>query len=861
MTLAAGTRLGPYEIVAPLGAGGMGEVYRARDSRLSREVAIKVLPAGLAANPERLKRFEREARSASGLSHPNIVTIHDFGREGDTSYIAMELVGGESLRAELLEGPVPLRKLLQVAIQVADGLAKAHGRGIVHRDLKPENIMVSEDGVAKILDFGLAKLTQPDESASGRTQAPTVSGATSEGIIVGTVGYMSPEQARGDPVDFRSDQFSFGSILYEMSTGRHAFQRPSAPQTLTAIIQDEPEPIAALNPKVPAPVRWIVERCLAKEPRNRYASTEDLARDLATVRDHLSEASSAVGDLAPARPPTRLGRVRSTVLAALAIAAVAVLSHVLWKPARPPTPTYHRLTFRRGNLGTARFAPDGRSVVYGASWEGQPLEIYTTRPEGPESIPMGLKSAGLFSVSRSGELAVGLRSEGLNVAPESPGTLATVPMGGGAPRPIAEDIEEADWTPDGKQVAVQRRLEGRHRIELPLGKVIYATDFMNKLRISPQGDRIAFFELTERGWSLRTVDLAGKSKTLVEDTNRTLLFAWAPHGEEIWFDDRGEHGQSFLKAVDLEGHVRTVLSAPVPLLLHDISPDGRVLVERSVSFSGILGMAPGESGERELSWFGSSFPMGLSADGRALLINEASQVGGPTDAYYLRKTDGSPAVKLGEGTAIALSEDGKWVLASSPGSEKNLLLLPTGTGAPLTLEESGFQIVQIATLFPDGKRLLILGAEPGRKPGLYIQELPSGKPRPIAEGRFWFAPQPISPAGDWIVARGDPAEGLVVVPTSGGEPRTIPGTKDLRPIRWMADGNFLFAKVMGSVPARVVRVEVATGKRESWKDLAPSDPTRLMGINNVFLTPDGKSYVYGYQRAQISDLFVVEGLK
>ena len=861
MTLSAGTRLGPYEIVAPLGAGGMGEVYRARDPRLSREVAIKVLPEGLAAHPERLKRFEREARSASGLSHPNIVTIYDFGREGDTSYMAMELVGGESLRAELLERPVPVRRLLQIAIQVADGLAKAHGLGIVHRDLKPENIMVSEDGVVKILDFGLAKLTQPEESASGRTQAPTVSGATSEGIILGTVCYMSPEQARGDPIDFRSDQFSFGSILYEMSTGRHAFQRPSAPQTLTAIIQDEPEAIAALNPKVPAPVRWIVERCLAKGPRNRYASTEDLARELSTVRDHLSEASSSVGELAPAKAAPRLGRARIAVLAALAIAAAAVLSHFLWKPAQPPSPTYHRLTFRRGNLGTARFAPDGRSVVYGASWEGQPLEIYTTRPEGPESIPVGLKSANLFSVSRSGELAIGLRGEGLNVSPNSPGTLATVPMGGGSPRPIAEDIEEADWTPDGKQLVVLRRLEGRHRIELPLGKVIYATEFMNRLRISPQGDRLAFFEASERGWSLRTVDLSGKSRTLVEDTKRTLLFAWAPHGKEIWFDDRGEHGQSFLKAVDLEGHVRTVLSSPVYLLVHDISRDGRVLVERSVSFSGILGLAPGEAGERELSWFGSSFPIGLSADGRTFLSNESSEVGGPIDAYYLRKTDGSPAVKLGEGIAIALSEDGKWVLASSSGSAKNMLLVPTGTGTPVTIEEPDLEGVLAATLFPDGKRLLLLGVEPGHKPRLYVQEIPSGKPRPITERLFWIAPQAISPAGDWIVARRDSAEGLFLVPTGGGEPRAIPGTKDLRPIRWAPDGKFLFAKVLGSVPARVVRVEIATGKRESWKDLAPPDRTRLMGINNVFLTPDGKSYVYGYQRAQISDLFVVEGLK
>src|SRR5215510_8810217 len=238
MTLPSGTRLGPYEIVAPLGAGGMGEVYRARDTRLGREVAIKVLPAALSADPERLKRFEREARSASSLNHPNIVTIHDIGTEGGVSYIAMELVKGEPLRAELMGGgALPVRQVLQLGAQIAEGLAKAHAAGIVHRDLKPENVMLTEDGHVKILDFGLAKLTQPEGSEAGVTMAPTVSGATQEGVVVGTAGYMSPEQATGGAVDYRSDQFSFGSILYEMATGRRAFHRASAPQTLAAIIQ------------------------------------------------------------------------------------------------------------------------------------------------------------------------------------------------------------------------------------------------------------------------------------------------------------------------------------------------------------------------------------------------------------------------------------------------------------------------------------------------------------------------------------------------------------------------------------------------------------------------------------------------
>jgi hypothetical protein len=644
-----------------------------------------------------------------------------------------------------------------------------------------------------------------------------------------------------------------------MATGQRAFQRASAPQTLAAIIQDEPEPIGALNPRVPAPVRWIVERCLAKGPRNRYASTEDLARELATVRDHLSEASSAIGELAPGKAAPRLGRLRIAVLAALAIAATAVLGHLLWRPAKPTMPTYRQLTFRRGNLGMARFAPDGRSVVYSASWGGQPVEIYTARPEeGSESIPIGLKNTDLLSVSRSGELAIKLREGG---GPSLlPGTLATVPMGGGTPRPIAEFVYEADWTPDGKQLAVLRVVEGRYLIELPPGKVIYASErvLYPVLRISPQGDRIAFFEAGARGDWLQTVDLAGNRKRLVEGKNLGF-FAWAPHGQEIWFDDAGEHGQSFLRAVDLEGRVRTLSSAPISLALKDVSRDGRVLVERGAGHAGIFGLAPGETVERELSWSNLSIPAGLSDDGRTLLINERKGAPwGPAVAFYLRKTDGSPAVKLGEGSAIGLSADGKWVLKRSSDSEKNLLLVPTGIGTPVTIEEPGFETVEAATLFPDGKRILILGAEPGRKPRLYVQELPSGKPRPITE-RGGFGISRISPTGDWIVARGDSVEDLSLVPTAGGEPRTIPGTKDLTPIRWTADGRFLFASVIGSFPARVVRVEVATGKRELWKDLAPSDPS--LDIGHVFLTPDGKSYAYVYTRITTSDLYVVEGLK
>jgi serine/threonine protein kinase len=306
MSIPPGTRLGPYEIIARIGAGGMGEVFRARDTRLGRAVAIKVLPAALASDAERLQRFEQEARAASALNHPNIVTVYDVGSVDSISFLAMELVEGKSLRNLVEHGALPVRRTLDLGVQIAEGLAKAHDAGIIHRDLKPENIMVSGDGFAKILDFGLAKLVP---NAALRDDSKTaVKRESTAGMLLGTVGYMSPEQAAGEKVDFRSDQFSLGTILYEMVTGVRPFRRETTAETLTAIIREDPEPIAKHNSTLPPPLRWVIERCLAKEPDDRYASTKDLARDLKSIRDHLSDS-----DMAPARQPARWSRRRVAV--------------------------------------------------------------------------------------------------------------------------------------------------------------------------------------------------------------------------------------------------------------------------------------------------------------------------------------------------------------------------------------------------------------------------------------------------------------------------------------------------------------------------------------------------------------------
>src|SRR6202162_719125 len=468
MTLNAGTRLGPYEILSPLGAGGMGEVYRAKDSRLAREGAIKVLPGSFS---------------------------------------------------------------IDYALQMPHGLAAAHEKGIVHRDLKPENLFVTKDGRLKILDFGLAKLTHLEEGSAGKTNLPTAAAATEPGVVLGTIGYMAPEQVRGRAADARSDIFSFGAILYEMLSGQRAFRGASAADTMSAILKEHPPDLSVTNQSISPGLERIVRHCLEKNPEQRFHSAHDLAFDLEALSGTSATSAGAIA-AATGKPAPRVGRLWLAGLAAAALVAGAVAGHFLWRSARPSTPTYRRLPFRRGNIGTPRFAPDGRSVVYSASWEVQPLEIYTTRPEGPESTPLGVKNANLLSVSPSGELAISLRERFL-ATPGGTGTLATVPLGGGAPRSLAEFVEFADWAPDGKQLAVVRFLEGRNRLELPLGHVLYSSDRnFRGPRISPKGDRVAVLEAGQVGYSVVTVDLTGKSKTLAGPGIQGQAVSWSPSGEE-----------------------------------------------------------------------------------------------------------------------------------------------------------------------------------------------------------------------------------------------------------------------------------------------------------------------------------------
>ena len=844
MTVPTGTHLGPYEILSPLGAGGMGEVYRARDARLNREVAIKVLSTRVSVDAHRLRRFENEVRAASALNHPNVVTVYDVGKAGGTSYMARELVDGRTLRELLREGPLPMKRLLAIAAQMADGLARAHGASIVHRDLKPENVMVRKDGLVKILDFGLAKLTQTETSESELTRAATLSFQTEPGIVMGTVAYMSPEQALGRALDFRSDQFAFGSIMYEMTTGRRSFQRPSPPETMTAIIREEPEPISALIPETPTPICWLVERCLAKDPEERYASTRDLALDLSRLRDGIAQGSISSG--AAAKPPARSRPLRKVIAAAAAIAATAAAIAFVAATSQPAAepPTFRALTFRRGSMGGARFGPDGKIIIYAAAWQGKPMQLYSTRSDGAESTALQLPGADLVAISTTGKMAI-------KVTRDSGPVIAEVSLAGGVARDLFEGDLQADFSPTGDRMAIARN----GKLESPPGTVLYDPGPNKKVvgpRFSPDGRSIAFIEEAGGRASIAIVDLAGVKKTLSDGWETTTSLAWHPRTGEVWFSARefASSGVVNLHTVSLSGRHRVVARGPLLLLIQDIALDGTVLLRADDWTETTMSFTRGAAKESDLTWFDDSRVADLSRDGQKMLFTEGGIAEGANQAVYLRNTDGSPAVRLGDGEAQALSPDGKWVIAKR---DRGLVLLPTGPGEPRTLLTPGLEI-EAAGWLAGGERVFFLATAQGRPRRIYVQDLNGGTPRPITpEG---FVGRAASPDGKFVLARGD--RGAFLFPVDGGEPRPLPNALEGATVGFDASGQGIFFASV-SVPAKIFRYDIATGRREPWREITVSDPAGVVQFNRIVLTPDGKSYAYTFWRS-LSRLYLIHGL-
>jgi eukaryotic-like serine/threonine-protein kinase len=779
MALVPGTKLGPYEIQSPLGAGGMGEVYRARDSRLGRDVAVKVLPEAFARDAERLRRFETEARAIAALNHPNILSIHDLGTHEGAPYLVSECLEGQSLRVALSGGALPLRQAVDYGIQIAQGLAAAHDKGIIHRDLKPENVFVTRDGRVKILDFGLAKLARSEESSDDGATMEAL--PTSAGAVLGTVGYMSPEQVRGAAADARSDIFALGTILYEMIFGQRAFRCDTSAETMTAILKEDPPELSLTGKPISPALERIFRRCLEKNPLQRFQSARDLAFDL----EGLSGTSSISTGTGPARvrvaaveKKTSGKRVMMVGASALLLALVAAGSWMLGAGSNSvPLPTYHQLTFDRGLVYAARFAADGTSIYYSASWNGQPLQLYSALPDTPESRPLNLVNSTLFAVSASQlAISVGCKDRYIGLCQ---GTLGLVPLAGGTPREVANDVLAADWSADGGEMAVIRQVGGSYRVEFPHGKVLYeSTHPLGYLRIAPHNNAVAFGQFTsvdgDAGWVV-AVDRDGK-QLLRSGTFISLEgLAWARSGKEVWAGATLTEGwANEVIGLGLNGKQRVVLRLPGVLRLHDVSRDGRMLLSKESWRSGLQFRGPTDKKERDLSWLDYASLRDISSDGTLISFDDWGSAAGASGLAFVRRTDGSPAIKLGQYGEPVLSPDAKQVLASNATTVNlaGFALVPTGVGEIQKVNASGLQETASMGFTPDGEAIYYAGND-GHDWKIYIQSISGGAPRsvtpPISLQRNHAGGHILSPDGQTFFAR-DLSERGGLYPISGREP-------------------------------------------------------------------------------------------
>lgn len=854
MPLTSGTTIGPYQIQSPLGAGGMGEVYRAHDARLGRDVAVKILPEAVAKDPDRLRRFEQEARSIAALNHPHILSVHDIGVQDGNPYIVTELLEGGTLRERLNLGALHAKRAVEYAAQIALGLSAAHEKGIVHRDLKPENLFLTKDGRIKILDFGLAKQS-PSEMVLGNDAATMGTAAlTSDGMVVGTAGYMSPEQVKGKPTDTRTDIFAFGSVLFEMLTGHRAFQRESAVQTMAAILEDDPPDLPAdpQRPISPALYR-IVLRCLEKDPGQRFQS----AKDLSFALGNISVSSGQQQAIREVRDKHNPWKATAVLLACFGLTALIFAGRQYFTDKKQPI--YHELNFQREWVQGARFAPDGQSIVYASMRDHPPMRLYNSRLDGSEIRALDLPPSELMSVSRNGQLAITLNGHSWLI--ERGGTLAQVSIGGGAPRELLNDVSGADWSPDGSQLAVARFKDGKCRLEFPIGKTLYESEgLITHLRFSPHGDALAFLDhplLSDDRGTVMLVDLTGSKKNLTHEWEGSQGLAWSPDGKEIWFTAGagGTDEQRTLYAVDLSGKQREVLRIPGSLTIEDVASDGRVLLAREnrrfeVTVGGI-----GREG-RIISWIDIMMPMSLSRDGRFVVLGDWLSPGYST---YLAKLDGSPPEMLGPGAGGDISPDNRWVTSILPRDTTKVLLLPTGVGESRTISAPGFHY-HSATWSNDGRSLVVGANEENQASRMWVQDLAGGPPRPITPPAVDGIAVDVQGV-DYACARD--AEGkLKLYPSAGGEALSVPGMGETEVVLGgaRASDSLYITPDRSGVPLQIVKLNVQTGARQSFLSISPKDPDGVLYLFWPMITADERQYVWGQVRGS-SVLYLAEGLK
>ena len=840
----------------------MGQVYRARDTRLGRDVALKLMSEAVHGDAPMLTRFEQEARLAGSLNHPNVLVVFDVGRHEGAPYLITELLQGETLRHRLEKGPIPLDTALDWAAQVARGLAAAHAQGVVHRDVKPENVFLTRAGHVKLLDFGIAKLTEtPSGPWSNQVLDSTAAGSqvTAEGQVVGTPSYMSPEQVRGEPLDARTDLFSLGAVLYEMVSGDRAFPGNTAVDVKYAILHTEP----AVSTRLPLAVAQLVRHCLEKDREKRFQSATDLVF-------HLDAMRTPSGSVLASQPMARRFPWRwlwPLVPLALAVGVVlAIRNHPVPRPQEPPS--IRRLTFRSGMVTSARFAPDARTVLFSASWNGERERLYSTTTTNPDYNPVGLDDARLAAISPSGELAVLLHPRTSRAGLSSvAGTLAVVPGVGGAPRELADGVTGADWTPDGARMAITRQTPDGYRLEFPIGTVVYESQTPILLaRLSPDGRTLVFIERerTEdaRG-SLVLLEPGKERRVLLHGWEELTAVAWTPRGDELWFSGlrSGVLEHPSLWAVSLTGQVRLMHPATSDLRLEDVGRDGRALAREGQSAGdlGVLNVSNGKV-ERHLGWFDAPRVAGVSADGSALLVDESGDAattfgvtsGGGMSWAFLQQVSGAPAIRLGPGAPRALSSDGRTALVFDNENPGRIWLLPTGVGLRRYVDFSGLSFVPWWSSFLPGSMRAVVPAEGPEGIRGHLVDFRSGQSRALTPPVLHWGP--VSPDGRFLAAV--PVDGKpMAFPTEAGSaahPLQGVGEEEAL-IAWTQRGLLVSPDLVPGLPARppirLFRVDPDSGHRQLMVTIGPGEAPGADTVPTIVATTDGQSVAYSYFRA------------